>query len=104
MSRLRCKSENHPRIAHDGLDAIVTRCVRCRKPTCSDCEGSDNGFRDICDTCWVALHNRITVARAARHFGRARQIVRKWAARGRFREVLRDYDLDIPETGYRRAS
>jgi len=98
-ARLVCKSVNH-RGDEDEIAplAVVTRCVRCRKPTCSSCEGVDDGLRDVCDGCAEFVHSTIRKFRAQGRFRQARAIVRKWAARGRFREVLADHNLDTPET------
>ena len=119
MPRLTCQSVNHnsdrERAVLSG-GACVSRCARCGKPTCSDCEGADNGFRDICDRCWALLDDFVRTAVHAGDYALGRAVLRKWAAHPiaparrplwwprsptPYAMLLSQYNLDAPDTGAR---
>lgn len=111
MAKLKCKSANHKTLQHPSPEAVVTRCQRCGKPTCSQCEGTDNDLRDVCDGCSSVILDKVILFYNAGKHDRARAVLRKWARRRwlgerrrgettPYRRLLTEFNLDTPETGY----
>lgn len=94
--RLRCESVAHDAAAEAAVRkglAIVTRCVRCGKATCTHCEGADDGLAAVCDRCAGLLHFIIETALARGDRDLAFRVIAKWEGHGKRRLLLETHGL-----------